>query len=82
MAIRVWLDRTAFYPTGGGQPHDTRKLAAGGIEFRVIEVNKEGNDVVHTLESAEDLHEGSSVYGTLDWEKRYSYEIPHGYTHF
>ncbi|MBV8087125.1 MAG: alanyl-tRNA editing protein, partial [Chloroflexi bacterium] len=42
----VYLDRTAFYPTGGGQPHDLGTL--GGA--RVVEVRKEGDDVKHVLD--------------------------------
>ena len=43
---RVALDRTAFYPTGGGQPHDTGTLAGQ----RVVDVRKEGDVVWHTLD--------------------------------
>lgn len=39
--LRVALDRTAFYPTGGGQPHDTGTLGAA----RVAEVRNEGDEV-------------------------------------
>ena len=42
---RVTLDRTAFYPTGGGQPHDTGTIA--GVP--VLDVRKEGDAVWHTL---------------------------------
>ena len=40
---RVALDRTAFYPTGGGQPHDTGRLGDG----TVVDVRKEGEIVWH-----------------------------------
>src|SRR5436309_2667162 len=43
---RVALDRTAFYPTGGGQPHDTGRL--GGAQ--VVDVRKEGDVVWHTVD--------------------------------
>ena len=42
----VALDRTAFYPTGGGQPHDTGSL--GGLA--VVDVRKEGDLVWHTVD--------------------------------
>ena len=42
---RVELDRTAFYATGGGQPHDTGTLAG----LPVVDVRKEGDHVWHTL---------------------------------
>jgi alanyl-tRNA synthetase len=62
----VILDRTAFYPTGGGQPHDTGVL--GGI--RVIEVVEREIDgaVIHVL--AEPL-EPEEVKGRIDWERRF-----------
>src|SRR5688572_29642894 len=51
-AHRVTLDRTAFYPTGGGQPHDTGTLAGRAV----TDVRKEGDDVWHTLaDDAPDL---------------------------
>ena len=45
---RVALDRTAFYPTGGGQPHDTGTLAGRAV----TDVRKEGDQVWHTLDGA------------------------------
>src|SRR5918912_3589717 len=48
----VVLDRTVFYPTGGGQPHDTGTLRWDGGEARVIEVKKQGPDVLHSVEGA------------------------------
>lgn len=68
----VVLDQTAFYPTGGGQPHDTGFLRQAGTDWPVSSVAKRGSDVVHML--AEGLAPpvaGSSVAGTLDWERRY-----------
>jgi misacylated tRNA(Ala) deacylase len=46
---RVVLDRTAFYPTGGGQPHDTGRLLWEGGAANVVEVRKDG-EVWHRLE--------------------------------
>src|SRR5690606_28900138 len=42
---RVALDRTAFYPTGGGQPHDTGRLG----DLPVVDVRKDGSEVWHTV---------------------------------
>ncbi len=68
----VVLDRTAFYPTGGGQPHDTGTLAAGGHQWRVTGVSKRGGDVVHALEEGvEPPSVGTAVHGEVDWERRY-----------
>ncbi|MBX6341642.1 MAG: alanyl-tRNA editing protein, partial [Thermomicrobiaceae bacterium] len=62
-----------FYPGGGGQPHDTGTLAAGGRTWRVAKVAKEGDRVVHALEpDGDDLPEpGATVHGTIDWDRRY-----------
>ncbi len=62
----VVLDRTAFYPGGGGQPHDLGHL--NGIP--VIAVRKEGEQVLHVLEGALPSV-GEEVHGVIDWERRY-----------
>src|SRR6185436_18248210 len=46
----VILDRTAFYPTGGGQPHDLGVLHWDGGSAQVVEVRKQGGSVVHRVE--------------------------------
>ncbi len=48
-AGRVALDRTAFYPGGGGQPHDVGTLTFAGQTFQVTQVKKEGDLVWHYL---------------------------------
>jgi misacylated tRNA(Ala) deacylase len=73
----VLLDRTAFYPGGGGQPNDTGKLVAGGKTYTVSKVVK-GN--VHIIDG--DLPEvGTAVTGILDWERRYSLMRTHTAMH-
>jgi misacylated tRNA(Ala) deacylase len=66
---RVALDRTAFYATGGGQPHDTGTLA--GIP--VIDVRKDGDDVWHTLggDGSPLPQPADRVHGAIDWERRH-----------
>ncbi|RPI50949.1 MAG: alanyl-tRNA editing protein [Chloroflexi bacterium] len=66
----VALDRTAFYPGGGGQPHDTGTLSWEGGSGRVVKVQKRGDDVWHTLDG-EAPPAGTAVHGLLDWERRY-----------
>ena len=61
----VALDRTAFYPTGGGQPHDTGVL--GGRP--VTAVRKEGPVVWHAVDGP--LPSGEQVHGEIDWERRH-----------
>jgi misacylated tRNA(Ala) deacylase len=65
----VALDRTAFYPTGGGQPHDTGTLAGG----QVVDVHKDGEDVWHTLATAPppSVEVGAEVAGEVDWARRH-----------
>jgi misacylated tRNA(Ala) deacylase len=65
---RVALDRTAFYATGGGQPHDTGVLAG----LPVTDVRKEGEHVWHTLDGDGPLPAvGDAVGGEVDWERRH-----------
>jgi len=66
----VTLDRTAFYPGGGGQPHDMGMLTWEGGSARVTKVKKQGAEVWHTLEGDVPA-EGSGVHGALDWARRY-----------
>jgi misacylated tRNA(Ala) deacylase len=63
----VALDRTAFYPTGGGQPHDTGTLAG----LAVVDVRKEDGLVWHRLEGGPLPDEGAEVMGELDWDRRH-----------
>ncbi|HKP50519.1 MAG TPA: alanyl-tRNA editing protein [Gemmatimonadales bacterium] len=68
---RVYLDRTAFYPTSGGQLHDTGRLE--GIE--VADVVDEGERVAHLL--VEPLASGSIVRGELNWPRRLDHMQQH-----
>lgn len=45
----VVLDRTAFYPGGGGQPCDFGRLNVGGAEYPIEKVKKQGDDILHFL---------------------------------
>lgn len=77
---RVALDRTAFYPTGGGQAHDTGRLDGQ----RVTEVRNEGDHVWHVLEAAATeppLTVGLQVHGVLDWERRHALMRTHTALH-
>jgi len=67
---RVALDRTAFYPGGGGQPHDTGFLSWDDEQVMVVKVKKEGDTVWHSVEG-EPPPVGVLVQGTVDWERRY-----------
>ncbi len=73
---RVTLDRTIFYPTGGGQPHDTGTLGTA----RVIEVSKEGDQIWHLLDGSVPSV-GARVEGHLDWERRHALMRTHTALH-
>jgi misacylated tRNA(Ala) deacylase len=63
----IALDATHFYPTGGGQPHDTGVLAG----LPVVEVRKEGDDVWHRVEGGPLPSVGDAVEGDVDWDRRH-----------
>lgn len=67
---RVYLDRTAFYPTSGGQPFDLGTL--GGVAVR--EVIDEEDRIAHVLESP---LSATDVEGVIDWERRYDHMQQH-----
>ncbi|MFW6304278.1 MAG: alanyl-tRNA editing protein [Candidatus Saliniplasma sp.] len=75
----VVLDRTAFYPEGGGQPSDTGTLKWDGSESKVLKVEKKGK-IIHRLEGTiPDV--GVEVKGEIDWEKRYKHMKLHTAQH-
>jgi misacylated tRNA(Ala) deacylase len=76
----VTLDRTAFYPSGGGQPSDQGSLEVHGKRYRVASVRKGDGEVWHRLETA-GVGPGDPVRGELDWERRYSLMRTHTAMH-
>ena len=78
----VILDRTAFYPGGGGQPCDFGTLTVEGVTYPVHKVKKQGNEVLHFLAGDEPLPSaGSIVHGILDWARRYELMCTHTALH-
>lgn len=73
----VYLDRTAFYPGGGGQPHDTGMLYVGDTAHKVIAIKK-GN--LHVLEG-ELPPLNTPVKGVIDWHRRYALMRTHTAMH-
>lgn len=71
----VVLDRTAFYPEGGGQPFDTGTL--GGVS--VLEVHSRDGQVVHTCSGP--LEPGTAVQGEIDWVRRFDLMQQHSGEH-
>ncbi len=68
----IVLDRTVFYPGGGGQPSDRGTLGVGPVHARVVDVRREGSRILHVLDIAipdtvRDLR------GEIDWERRHAH---------
>ncbi|HSM71298.1 MAG TPA: alanyl-tRNA editing protein [Anaerolineales bacterium] len=68
----VVLDRSAFYPGGGGQPCDVGTLLLNDVLYPVDKVKKQGDDVLHFLGGDAPVPTPNSAsHGTLDWVRRY-----------
>jgi misacylated tRNA(Ala) deacylase len=79
-AGRVVLDRSAFYPGGGGQPGDVGTLTFKGMSVPVTQVKKEG-DLVWLWLNRGLPTVGQAVTGALDWERRYQLMRTHTAMH-
>jgi misacylated tRNA(Ala) deacylase len=77
----VVLDRTAFYPGGGGQPHDLGSLTADGRTAPVVRVYRDGAEIVHQLDGDALPREGARVKGKIDWDRRYGLMRTHTALH-
>ena len=77
----VVLDRTCFYPEGGGQPADHGWLRVGASKFDVVDTQKIGKVIAHKLGTSPTFKEGSAIHGVLDWERRYALMKAHTVTH-
>jgi len=78
----VVLDRTAFYPGGGGQPCDFGTLTIAAESYPVQKVKKQGEDVLHFLGGDLPLPPvGTACRGTLDWARRYELMRTHTALH-
>ncbi len=75
----VILDRSAFYPEGGGQPTDRGKIEWDGGEANVVRVTKRDGGR-HYLEGAVPP-KGTEVQGTIDWKRRYGHMRAHTSQH-
>jgi len=76
----VMLDRTAFYPGGGGQPNDIGVLKAGGLEYNVTKVSRKDGEILHTLNGPLPVA-GAAITGVIDWERRYALMRTHTALH-
>lgn len=78
----VWLtlDRSAFYPTSGGQPFDTGRLSWTDGQARVADVEADARGVWHRLEGGCPAP-GTPVHGEIDWARRFDHMQQHGGEH-
>jgi alanyl-tRNA synthetase len=78
----VVLDRTAFYPTSGGQVFDTGWLEANGTRLRVLEVAEQEDRILHYLETVPGgLAPGTQVHGSIDLPRRRDHMQQHSGQH-
>jgi alanyl-tRNA synthetase len=74
--VAVTLDRTAFYPTSGGQPFDTGVLGS----LRIVDVvDDDEGTIAHVVEPAADarVRAGDAVHGAIDWARRFDHMQQH-----
>jgi len=76
----IVLDKTAFYPNSGGQPHDTGKLIKDNEEFNVVFVGKFGGKISHEVDKP-GLKQGDKVKGVINWDRRYKFMRSHTAAH-
>ena len=75
----IILNKTAFYPEGGGQPADKGFIIKNENKIPVKNVIKEDNSIIHIIDGDIDIYE--NVYGEIDWEHRYTLMKHHTGTH-
>jgi len=76
----VVLDKTAFYPKGGGQPWDEGYIIKNGDKFRVVYVGKFSGEISHEVDKP-GLKEGDQVSCEIDWDRRYTFMRYHTASH-
>jgi len=76
----IFLNKTAFYPEGGGQPCDTGIIQYNSKESNVISVNKKDGDIAHRI-SGLVPEVGTVIKGIIDWGDRYNYMKYHTALH-
>lgn len=74
------LDRTAFYPGGGGQPSDTGTIKMSQTECKILKVSRKDNAIIHEIDGPIP-DRGTRIHGLLDWERRYSLMRTHTALH-
>ncbi|MFW9941540.1 MAG: alanine--tRNA ligase-related protein [Candidatus Thorarchaeota archaeon] len=77
------LDKTLFYPESGNQLNDRGHIKIGGLEFKIEQVSKDGDDIIHHIPSdlKNKIKVGDKVEGEIDWEYRYGLMKAHSSQH-
>ena len=79
---KVYLEKTVFYPGGGGQPNDIGILTIKGENFEVVKTGFEKDRTVfHKLNNPITIDIGEKVSGKIDWERRYTFMRYHTALH-
>ena len=76
----VILDKTAFFPTGGGQKNDTGYLIFNGAKVRVVDVREVDGNIIHIVDGRAPKN-GDIVMGMIDWDRRHSLMRNHTAAH-
>lgn len=78
----ITLEESAFYPSSGGQPHDTGKIIrdSDGKEFEVVFVGKFNDKISHEV-TPDGLAPGDKIHATIDWKRRYTLMKMHTAAH-
>ncbi len=80
--VAITLDRTAFYPGGGGQPADSGIIKIDDVSVPIKRARTAGADVLHIIDGEFDLPQvGKEVIGKLDWDHRYQLMRTHTAMH-
>ena len=77
----IVLDRTGFYPGGGGQPHDLGVISIGNQDVAVTKVQNVKGEVIHWVEDNHGITTGQSVTAEIDWDRRYTLMRTHTALH-
>jgi misacylated tRNA(Ala) deacylase len=77
----VTLNRTAFFPGGGGQPSDTGWIVLDGQRLDVNKVKRVESNILHYVNNAAIIPNDAKVHGILDWDRRYEIMRTHTAMH-
>ena len=76
----IILDKTAFYPGGGGQPQDKGSIIFKNTEHPISGIQREGKNYIHKIDS-QNIPLNGKVHGVIDWEYRYNLMRTHTALH-